>query len=380
MVGFAVALGVSLLGHAGTALPDYAARWTAGRLLLTGQTDDLYDPQVQAALQHKELGTDGLSWFVSPPFVAVLFAPLAALPYAVSSLAWTAISLGALLLSIRFLKPLAPAVIVAHWPPLVMLVLACYPALELLGDGQDTAVVALVVVAAIRLSAAGRDVAAGVLLGLATIKPHLAVLLPLVPLVQRRFRTLLSAALTAVGLLALSVGVVGVDGMREWVAVPTSTLYSTQVQQGQAWKAVNLGAWLTAVAPPSWGGWWTGLATAAGLLAVVPTTAALWRLRGERLAPWSLVLAATVVASPHFMVYDLVLATGLVVGLARRAWDAYTRVSLAVLFVLLWLMAPLHALAGTADWPVRALAAPWPALGFLLLWWRMVRLQGVAHR
>ncbi len=59
-------------------LPDYLAHWTGGRMLLDGRIDELYDPAVQAHLQHSEVpGYQGLSWFVSPPFAALLYEPLA---------------------------------------------------------------------------------------------------------------------------------------------------------------------------------------------------------------------------------------------------------------------------------------------------------------
>ena len=82
VLGFGVTLALSwALPGTQTPLPDYSARWTAGRLLLDGRLGSLYDPAVQAAVQQQDWGATGLSWFVSPPFVAILFAPLAVAPY-----------------------------------------------------------------------------------------------------------------------------------------------------------------------------------------------------------------------------------------------------------------------------------------------------------
>ena len=47
-------------------LPDYLAHWTGGRMLLDGHASTLFDPAAQAALQLRLVGSDGLSWFVSP--------------------------------------------------------------------------------------------------------------------------------------------------------------------------------------------------------------------------------------------------------------------------------------------------------------------------
>mgnify|MGYP002682939883 CR=1 FL=1 len=97
-----VVLGHGLRVLTGNALfPDFLAHWTAGRLLLDGNLDHLYDADFQANLQHAIIGPgDDVSWFVGPPFTAILYVPFAALPFAVAGVLWTLVSIAAIAASL----------------------------------------------------------------------------------------------------------------------------------------------------------------------------------------------------------------------------------------------------------------------------------------
>src|SRR5215216_3222964 len=121
-------------------LPDYLAHWTGGRLLLEGAADRLYDGPTQQLLQDQTVGpSDKLSWYVNPPFTALFYLPLAALPYLPSALVWTVLSLGLLLLSAHLLRPLVPGLGRAHWRLVLLAAAATPPLYELIGSGQDSA-------------------------------------------------------------------------------------------------------------------------------------------------------------------------------------------------------------------------------------------------
>ena len=356
-------------------LPDFVARWTGGRLLIEGQAGALYDPGVQSELQRTELGTSALSYFVSPPFVALAMVPFALLPYAVAAALWTVLSVGALLYGLLLLKPLAPEVIHRHWGRTLALAAAFYATLELLGAGQDTAFILLAVCVAVRLMLAGRDGLAGAALGLGLAKPQLIFMMPLLLLVQRRWRSLLCFVAVCTVLLSVSVWVVGVEGMANWLTLPTTPLYSSQVQQGQAWKAVSISAFITGLAPPSVGGWWPALASLIGLAACYPALRAVNRRKPEPLVTWSLILFSTAIASPHFMLYDLVLLVPALWGLAETSWRPTTRGLLAVVFVAAWLVAPLHTVTSQLGWPLSALGTAWIAVPLCFLWWILLNAK-----
>src|SRR3712207_1035260 len=71
--------------HGAPILGDYLARYTAGHFVRDGTTARLYEVGAQEAFQQRAAAAgDYLSLFVSPPFSALLYVPLAALPFAPS--------------------------------------------------------------------------------------------------------------------------------------------------------------------------------------------------------------------------------------------------------------------------------------------------------
>ena len=96
VLGYGLIIASTFLGHlprtafGEAVLPDYLAHWTGGRLVLDGELASLYDQRTQLEVQVATVGqTSKLAWFVSPPFVALLYAPLAGLPYVASAAVWT---------------------------------------------------------------------------------------------------------------------------------------------------------------------------------------------------------------------------------------------------------------------------------------------------
>ncbi len=355
-------------------LPDFAARWSAGRFVVEGLGPALYDLGRQAAMQAAATGSTKTSWFVSPPFVAVLFTPFALLPYWMACIVWFAVSALALWLSLRLLRPWVPRVFARNWRVTTIVIWTCYPVLQVLFVGQDTTLVLLALAVGVHLLDRERDFAAGIVLALGLIKPHLVFLVPVFLLVYGRFRALFSFTAAALALVVVSLLVAGPQGFSAWLATVGSDDYASAVQQGFAWKAVSVSALLTGLAPQSVGRWWQLLATLTGLLACVPAIRALFTRRsGSVRFGWVVALATAVVASPHVMVYDLVLAIPVVLALAWTRWDALTRLTLLAMTIALWLAAPLQIALENSNWPLTALGAPWAAIGVVVLWHRLLQ-------
>lgn len=375
-----IALRLADPGRYGVPLPDYLAHWTAGRMLLDGMGPSLYSPNAQLEIQGGLAGTQGhLAWFVSPPFVAGLYAPLAVLPYAASALAWTAISAGTLIACIRRLGAFGAGLWTSERRLVILAVVASYPVFELLGGGQDSALSLAVWMAGMHLASRQRDIAAGAVFALGLIKPQLVVLVPVVFLVQRRWRALLSFAATAAVITLGGVALVGWHGIRGWLDAIGSPLYQDQVTVGQSWKMASLPALATALGSP------LGTDLASGLGYVVAAAMglgfALWAIRSGRgsSALLPVALATTVAASPHLVLYDAVLFIPVVLllldnpGTTRRA-----RMPAALAFLLAWLAPALHAVAGRSDGLLGQLDAPWVAMPMALLWWRSFSLREAA--
>lgn len=358
-------------------LTDYLAHWTGGRMLLEGRGGLLYDAALQLDLQRQVIGeTDELSWFVSPPFVAVLYASLAALPFGFSGMVWTALSIGALALSAQLARPLAPAWLQESWRLVLLVAAASAPVLRLLGSGQDSALLLLVWVAGTRLLLARRDAAAGVVLALGLVKPQLVFLLPLVLLVQGRWRALGAFAATGIALLGLSVAAVGPSVTRTFLLLPFSDDYHHGVQLGQAWLMQGITALLTTLLPTSGAiaGQLVGsVLSAAAVLALLVRVA---RRRGRSVGDaqlWALVAVVTVLVSPHVLDYDLVVLFPAVLTALSDRRDTATRLTLLALFVTTWTIPIRHVIAILLPWPLSTLGATWSTVALLVLAWRVSR-------
>ena len=370
-----VALGHGLRVLTGNALfPDFLAHWTGGRLLLDGQLQHLYDADFQARLQWDVIGKgDDVSWFVGPPFTAILYVPFAALPFAVAGVLWTLLSVAAIAASIVLLKPLVPR-LAQDWVVVVLAVLACQPVLEVIGAGQDSAVSMLVWAAGLRLLVAGRDALAGGVFGLGLIKPQLVLIAPPTFVIQRRWSAFW--VWTAIALLAAaaSVALVGVDGIHTWIRALTSERYDEQINVGQAWKQLSASALLVSLVPPALtnAAQTIGLVICAGLAVVFLVVA--WRApRDQWLDVWTLAAFTTVVASPHLLVYDLLIAVPAALVLLDRHPSRRVRLALLAAFVLTYLNPVLHVLALKLTWPLTWVGAPWAVVPLLVLWYDALR-------
>jgi hypothetical protein len=338
-------------------LPDYLAHWTGGRMLLDGRLGDLYDPRVQASLQHAEIpGYEGLSWFVSPPFAALLYLPLAWLPYGASALVWLALSIVMGVLVLRWVRPLLFGDLAGETRLFTVAFLATPAVFEVLGAGQDSVLLVLLWVAGVRLMAADRPGAAGAVLALGLFKPQLLCLVPVLFVVRRQWRAL--AAFTAVGALLglVSLAVFGLSGIRGWLDALASPLYGDKVQEGQTWKMQSGSALLTDLTGVPWLAY-VYLAVGAALLWVV-----LARTRPDIRADWALVALWTVSCSPHVVVYDVVVLLPAVAWLfSMRNAGALRWIALAV-FALQWTTSLRFAAASRLPDAWSLMDAPWTAI------------------
>lgn len=359
--------------HTGGAfLPDYLAHWTGGRMLLSHDIGHLYNPISQSEYQSAALGGPvRLSWFVSPPFVAALYAPLARLSYNISAACWLVLSTALLICCLGYLKSLAPTLMRRHRRTVILAIIACPATFELLGGGQDSAVMLAVWLAGIALLKRNRPALAGGAFGLGVFKPQHVVLIPLVLLATRRFKAFLGFAAVSGLALLLTIGLLGVGTLRSWISTLASPLYLQQVQEDQAWKMVSLPSFVIGLAPHGWVHWllpqlnWSIALGAVLFLTWMVTRKA---SASDPHALWMCVLTTTIVFSPHVALYDAILLVPVAVFLLERRPSARLRVTLFACFWLLWIAPGLHELAGGFGWPLSIIGSPWAALPIVLLW------------
>jgi hypothetical protein len=194
---------------------DVVAYYAAGVLVAQGHGDALYQVEAVTGIEEDILGRPagqhgGLA-YLNPPFVAALFQPLAYLAYGRAQAIWFALSVLALLAAILLLQPELRRLPSSWAAALVLGALAAFPVFWSLLYGQSSSLILLSWALFYRLLKAGRDGPAGMVLAVALIKPHLALVPVLYLLAMGRWRALFAFGAGTVALAGASVALAGAE-------------------------------------------------------------------------------------------------------------------------------------------------------------------------
>ena len=151
-------------------------------------------------------------WFISPPPYAWLLVPLLPLGPQAVTYVWLGLLVAALVAAWWMAAP------AGRWHRALWLLgaLAWYPLLYSVALVQPDLLLVVIVAAAWRLSRSARPYAAGAVLGLAVIKPQLALVLPLVLLAAGRWRMVAACAAVASVFAAVSLLAIGTHGLGDY--------------------------------------------------------------------------------------------------------------------------------------------------------------------
>ncbi|MEJ1297192.1 MAG: glycosyltransferase family 87 protein [Candidatus Sedimenticola sp. (ex Thyasira tokunagai)] len=363
LIGFLVTLftvegATTLVGRLGG---DYPAFYGAGRIIATGDWENLYDLGRQAGEQKPLLGAGQVLYFAYPPFAALPFGLLAELEYRWSYLLYTLILFASLLLATHLLRSLS-SYVKAHYWPVVGWMLLFYPLLKAVGGGQNSAITLLLLIGSWWGVTHGRPYLSGLLIGLLLYKPHFALPMMLLFLIAGHWRVAAASVATALCLYGISAWMMGGDWLFQW---------SEQVLR---FAAEDAGA--NAFQNISWYGLLAGLfgvgisVTIAGIACSVMTFIYLgwkwWQLRdGDMDLRMALAAPGVVLITPHTMFYDgSLILISLVVLIDRCAPHMGLRMLLVFLAGIGHYFAPaigfstvFFAVLATAWWSINATAS-----------------------
>lgn len=283
---------------------DYPAFYAAARIAADGDLDEVNDLDRLEAEQADLFPADDDDGFLTwayPPHVALLYRPLAALPYRASYAVHTLLMVGAFVAAVLLVRPLVPWVGRATLPA-IALGLVFWPMFRGIGAGQNTALTLLLLVAAWRASTAGRDGLAGVLLGLLLFKPQFAVLAVALWAVTRRWRTVATFAAVATATWAVTAAFAGAGWVARWL---------DDLQAYDATEDVNAP---NHVSLPEAAHAAFDLSAIGWVAAVAVGGATAWRWWRSREVDLALAVPALLLSAAHAVFYDvgLVLLTGAV--------------------------------------------------------------------
>lgn len=319
---------------------DFVAFQAAARLALGGEAAAAYDPERLRLVQAEILGLPpeelvGFLGWLNPPHFLFVVLPFGPPPYAWAWFAWILASVAVLALAVRAVMPgLAPVIAVLGTPSVLIS----------LGVGQNGALIAALMAWTLALLDR-RPGAAGLALGLLTIKPQFGLLFPLLLALTGRWRVFAAAAATALAAMAASWLAFGAEAWRGFLPVVSGTAERylapgadslARIQSVHAWVMVETGRPALA--------WALHGAVA---LAAVAVVLRLWlrRPEGPEEARAAAAIAGVFLLTPYAWTYDTpalgVAALFLARAARRDGWLPGEKALLilvpaAILLVLVW--------------------------------------------
>ena len=290
---------------------DFVSFHAAGALANAGTPWLAYDHEAHHAAEQAAIGIPTeYNYFYYPPVFLLICAPLAWLPYLPAFIVFQAAGAAACWFALRMIRGDLPLVVFLAFPGLWWAI----------GTGQNALLTAALFAAGTALLDR-RPWLAGLCLGALCYKPHFGLLIPVALIAGGHWRAFLGAAGTVLALVGASLALFGVA---TWEAFLSAAAAASDVYAGHA---IFMGGLTSPFGVLLAAG--SGRTTAFTVQAVVTVLAAaavalVWR-RGTRSSRTPLpvraavLLAATPVAVPVLMFYDLLLVFVALVWVSRAA-------------------------------------------------------------
>jgi hypothetical protein len=306
--------------------PDFLAYDTAARLVTEGHGRQLYDLHSQAQIQSFLTGIPLQQlniplYFINPPHVALLLAPLGYLSYTQAEIVWSGLMglllLGSCLWLPRLCGLRGRTALIAS-----LAAFAFFPNLVTVTRGQIDGLVLLACVAALAAWQGRRPFWSGLSIGLALVKPQLLFGVVAYWLATRSFRALSALSLAASLCVAAPLLFFGPQVIVDFLHLSLTDALTSHVSLGQGYQdpaIYSLHGLATLLGLPQIVAWLID-----GLLLVI-FMALTWGNRLDARLAFAASIPLTILVSPHQGVQDLVLliVPGVVLAahlLKRQGW------------------------------------------------------------
>jgi hypothetical protein len=297
---------------------DFASFYVAGEIVLDGEIERLYEPAFQQDRQAAYYSEEGeFLFFAYPPFVAVAYATIAWLPYPlalsiqlVASLALLVVAVSMIAHSLTLRTNLRRATAVG-----TALSLLTFPIATAVLGGQNTTLTLMLVLAAFAVTPVLSSPVGGLAAGMLFYKPQFGVLVVLVLMVARKWRSVAWAGATVLGLYLVVVPWLGWLWPQDWMTAVAS--FGAENQRVNGALMVNAIGWWRAVMPGAT--WVVALSLA---IMTAPTLLLVFR-KGITSTSVGAISAWLILASVSALFYDSGLALvvfGMYVLLASRPY------------------------------------------------------------
>jgi hypothetical protein len=210
MLGWQISGWIFFLPAAMHGRADFRQLYTAGYMIRTGHSGELYDFAAQKRLQDAVVSPEPAPLpFIRPAYQALLFYPFSFVSYKAAYFLFLALNLVLLGASFRMLQPRLTN-LAAVWKPLPMAMFISFiPTGVALMQGQDSILLLLLFCAALLSLERDAEFLAGALTGFALFKFQIAIPVVILFLFWRRWRFLGGFCATGGALVLLSIWVTG---------------------------------------------------------------------------------------------------------------------------------------------------------------------------
>jgi Glycosyltransferase family 87 len=286
---------------------DFLHFYTLGSLAIAHRGADLFDMNAQAALAAQRVpAAAGIRYLpLYPPQVSILFAPLAHLSYGWALLCWwvcSAVVYGVCCFSVWRTCPN-----LRDQSGTVIVLAVAFPAFfHLIAWGQTSAAALACFTVIFFLLRDRREFLAGLALGCLIFKPQLGLAAAILFLSIGAWKTVLGAALSAVGQLSAGALYYGIEPLRQWVRTVWNVRALMPLLEPRLYQTHSLRTFWSMLVP------WPGLSFGLYILSAVVVfvlTITCWKHSQTVPLPlrYSGLLFASILVAPHLTVYDLVI-------------------------------------------------------------------------
>lgn len=325
---------------------DFINLWTTGRLILSGRIADIYNPEAFMAAEIAMTGAPiGLRLWAYPPHSLLLAGPFGMLGFYPTLFVWSLLGLVILWLGARRFG----------FSPLDCVVLLLSPASVLnVYYGQTGNLAAGLMLLALS-SRTKTDALPPIAAALLTLKPQAGFLLPLLWLIEKRWRAIAIAGGLTIGLAGLSLAMFGVPTWLSWLGETVPRLERLEKH--------GSGPFMTMIPSIFMGLRVVGIEgelafslhwAAAGLIAIVLVYRLVYVSDPRRRA--ALVLVGATLITPYIHNYDLGLLLAGALIVSRRLPPApFSSATPATVLLIAWALPHLVEIFGRAGIPLSPL-------------------------
>jgi hypothetical protein len=290
---------------------DFRAQYTAGYLVRSGNVHRLYDYGFQLLLQNDLVSPRSVTMpFDHLAYEALFFVPFSFFRFKTAYLAFMAVNVAAVMLSILRVRRWTPSLnhIYAWLTPVMIIVFL--PTAVALMQGQESVLLLLCLIIVFAFLGSGRDFLAGLVLSLGMFKFQIVLPIALLFLLWGKWRLIIGFSFSTIGLLAGSFALVGREATRAYLRLLTSMSVGLHSAADQGRLGVppaampNLRGLVIGLLGNKIPSYWQQLAIA--ILSALVITAAFWRGRHVSARHKLLIgiLAASLV-SYHSLIHDM---------------------------------------------------------------------------